>query len=464
MPAIRTNSFDLEKEVAEAMGEDLRGLRSPRIGASSDAEVKESRKDLSAWNKERPGEEVGNHYTTQPPKGGSSNSKENIRSMMDKHHFGNTNSTSTPANVSREHQFLLTRPIRQPTGLNAPSIVQGVSDESPLEPPPNGPSTTMLSNDIVERPIETKNSLENPLEERRSTQPEGRSPTEPLKNKDSAQYDSTVNPIFSIFQHLRPSAAKQPPQRKLSKVYHRSQTVSKFPKDLRPPPPRTTFWESFPSLINPPLPGEDFITQPSCRPKTIFHDRLYTPEDIPPVSHSNSESSNGSEEQTTKREKLRLEEKIARDWHCDMTWRKVLVKLEPDAHNNIIVRRMFPNAYGWPVVEHLVREHFKRDPDGLESEFTQESGVIPLDDDRGALSPGWENPIMENESDDELEESTMSSIPESMGRALLSDEEGGEIMEMTEFPVSKDDKETEGGNNGIVQDVNKGVPLEKQFT
>ena len=155
----------------------------------------------------------------------------------------------------------------------------------------------------------------------------------------------------------------------------------------------------------------------------------------------NPESSNGSDEQTTKREKLRLEEKIARDWHRDMTWRKVLVKLEPDAHNNIIVRRMFPNAYGWPVIEHLVREHFTRDPDGLESEFTQEIGIIPLDDDEGPSSPSWESPMMGNDSDDdEMEKSTMSSKPESVGRALMS-EEGGEIMEMTEFPVSKDDKE-----------------------
>jgi hypothetical protein len=188
-------------------------------------------------------------------------------------------------------------------------------------------------------------------------------------------------------------------------------------------------------LINPPLPGENFITHPSSRPKTIFHDRLYTPEDIPPVSRSNSDSSNGSDEQTTKREKLRLEEKIARDWHSDMTWRKVLVKLEPDAHNNVIVRRMFPNAYGWPVIEHLVREHFRKDPDGLESEFTQEIGVIPFEHNERASSPAWESPLMD--SDDELDKSAVSETPESVGRALMSDEESGDVMEMTEFSRSK---------------------------
>ncbi len=41
-----------------------------------------------------------------------------------------------------------------------------------------------------------------------------------------------------------------------------------------------------------------------------------------------------------------------------LSWRKVLVKLEPDAHNNIIVRRMFANAFGWPVVHHMVEAHF----------------------------------------------------------------------------------------------------------
>jgi hypothetical protein len=55
---------------------------------------------------------------------------------------------------------------------------------------------------------------------------------------------------------------------------------------------------------------------------------------------------------------MRVEEKIARAYHKDLSWRKVLVSLEPDAHNNIIVRRMFANAYGWPVVKHLCDMHF----------------------------------------------------------------------------------------------------------
>jgi len=55
---------------------------------------------------------------------------------------------------------------------------------------------------------------------------------------------------------------------------------------------------------------------------------------------------------------MRVEERIARAYHRDLSWRKVLVRLEPDAHNNMIVRRMFANAYGWPVVKHVCDTHF----------------------------------------------------------------------------------------------------------
>ncbi|CAM9020315.1 unnamed protein product [Wickerhamomyces anomalus] len=41
-----------------------------------------------------------------------------------------------------------------------------------------------------------------------------------------------------------------------------------------------------------------------------------------------------------------------------MEWRKVLVTLRPDAHNNIAVRRKFSNAFGWGVIDHLVENHF----------------------------------------------------------------------------------------------------------
>ncbi|GMM37049.1 hypothetical protein DASC09_043740 [Saccharomycopsis crataegensis] len=48
-----------------------------------------------------------------------------------------------------------------------------------------------------------------------------------------------------------------------------------------------------------------------------------------------------------------LAEKLARCYHFDKSWRKVLVCLKPDAHNNIVVRRQFVNSYGWNVIHYL---------------------------------------------------------------------------------------------------------------
>ncbi|OAG07875.1 DUF676-domain-containing protein [Paraphaeosphaeria sporulosa] len=133
-------------------------------------------------------------------------------------------------------------------------------------------------------------------------------------------------------------------------------------------PPKTTIFESASDLIAPPVPETSWIIDPSTRARTIFHDRIYHPEDIPPPparkrnnqrsfsgDSMSSQASAGSADETSG---LRVEEKIARAYHKDLSWRKVLVRLEPDAHNNIIVRRMFANAYGWPVVKHLCDTHF----------------------------------------------------------------------------------------------------------
>ncbi|TQS35164.1 hypothetical protein Golomagni_04421 [Golovinomyces magnicellulatus] len=156
-------------------------------------------------------------------------------------------------------------------------------------------------------------------------------------------------------------------------------------------PPRTSFFESAGDLLNPPLPTTEFFLNFSSRPQSIFHDRIYHPSDIPPLRNQKSETKkqknssqflgcstttiSGSKESNQLKEKatenapheisnsydnlnMKIEEKIARAYHRDLTWRKVLVRLEPDAHNNIIVRRMFANAYGWPVIKHLCDTHF----------------------------------------------------------------------------------------------------------
>lgn len=146
-------------------------------------------------------------------------------------------------------------------------------------------------------------------------------------------------------------------------------------------PPKTTFFESAGDILNPPLPSKEFLTNPESRPRTIFHDRVYHPGDIPPPPLKKRTSltrslSNDAQQPTLQRSdttygphqsgtssspdtsNMKVEEKIARAYHHDLSWRKVLVRLEPDAHNNIVVRRMFANAYGWPVIKHLVDTHF----------------------------------------------------------------------------------------------------------
>ena len=224
-----------------------------------------------------------------------------------------------------------------------------------------------------------------------------RSPTQP------------AHPLGGFFDFLRsnqPKVHHQSPRQR--KIYKRSQTTrselgegtsqssistDSFSSPSRPnvvrgestaedredvfAPPRTTLFESAGDLLNPPLPSEEFIINPGGRPRTIFHDRVYHPEDIPsplPKKRMNLRRSSSSDapfnssvsDLTYRRQSsnipdtsgMKVEEKIARAYHHDLSWRKVLVRLEPDAHNNIIVRRMFSNAYGWPVIKHLVDTHF----------------------------------------------------------------------------------------------------------
>ena len=134
-------------------------------------------------------------------------------------------------------------------------------------------------------------------------------------------------------------------------------------------PPKTSIFESAGDILHPPLPSREWITDPTSRTRTIFHDRVYHPEDIPPpptqrkgsrfsISFSSDSNPSANSQDSTDSSGMKVEEKIARAYHRDLSWRKVLVRLEPDAHNNMIVRRMFANAYGWPVIKHLCDTHF----------------------------------------------------------------------------------------------------------
>lgn len=109
----------------------------------------------------------------------------------------------------------------------------------------------------------------------------------------------------------------------------------------------------------------------------IIHDKIYTEDDIP-QSKFNIEDGFFDKKNILlqaffagKKERAKyrnLEETIARRWHTGMSWRKVVVALKPDAHNNIIVRRKFPNAYGWPVIDHLIDVHFNGDDGDSDSD------------------------------------------------------------------------------------------------
>lgn len=156
--------------------------------------------------------------------------------------------------------------------------------------------------------------------------------------------------------------------------------------------------ESATSIFLPPLPPMKYITDPEARDDVILHDKVYTEKDIPTIGEltpsnlkrrvsgggrtsrhaaqrraSEGEKVGMLQKISTKSEEIKqlllgtmtehYEEEIAREYHKQMLWRKVLVNLMPDAHNNIVVRRRFANAFGWPIIEHLVSNHF-----GIEDE------------------------------------------------------------------------------------------------
>ncbi|KAJ4300280.1 hypothetical protein N0V88_002953 [Collariella sp. IMI 366227] len=207
-------------------------------------------------------------------------------------------------------------------------------------------------------------------------------PSSELQNLQSAS-TTTSNPFAGLFNFFRSETPKPPPppSSKATKIYRRSQTLKSESGsatdsatssksrvtagnelteelDSMSAPPRTTIFESASDLINPKLPPIEFLIDPSTRPRTIFHDRVYHPSDIPPPPVKQRSSSTplslrfraattiSSQKRPTPdiidTSQMRVEEKIARAYHRGLSWRKVLVKLEPDAHNNIVVRRTLP--------------------------------------------------------------------------------------------------------------------------
>lgn len=203
--------------------------------------------------------------------------------------------------------------------------------------------------------------------------------------RPSGKHTSKDKKMFKRSQTLDPeqaeaiagrdaSAADNPNKQTKRPRATRGDSLSKDPNNPGAPP-KTTIFESAGDLLSPPTPPNSWIIDPSTRARTIFHDRIYHPDDIPPPpskSLNNGDKRKGSSTRSPSGESsleadsspgqeeggMRVEEKIARAYHRDLSWRKVLVRLEPDAHNNIVVRRMFANAYGWPVIKHLCDTHF----------------------------------------------------------------------------------------------------------
>ena len=123
-------------------------------------------------------------------------------------------------------------------------------------------------------------------------------------------------------------------------------------------PPAASTFLSAANVMMSPIPKEDYLMHPGQRIPTIFHDKRYTFEDLPPPHFAKKLKNAKAFKSFIKRDKNVIEERIAREWHWKMEWRKVLVTLRPDAHNNIAVRRKFSNAFGWGVIDHLVENHF----------------------------------------------------------------------------------------------------------
>lgn len=131
--------------------------------------------------------------------------------------------------------------------------------------------------------------------------------------------------------------------------------VNQEEKKFVPPPAASTVMAAI-SVITSPVPTQKYIKDPSLRTDAIIHDKVYHPDELPPAHYTNrpfikkviypNESNN------------RHQERIARAWQETMTWRKVLVDLKPDSHNNICVRRRFTNLFGNVVVHNMVETHF----------------------------------------------------------------------------------------------------------
>ncbi|KKY34848.1 putative revertant of glycogen synthase kinase mutation [Diaporthe ampelina] len=236
------------------------------------------------------------------------------------------------------------------TGANVTSPRNGPwtpREGSENNSPASGAATPVGSGDSHEVPQPPTDAM---MEDDRQSLRAVATPYQDEGYPSSTAITNNTNPFsgfFSLFKHNN-EPPKQPasPTTKQKKIYQRSQTLRFDENAGILLEPQLTIWDVFGA-------------------STSYKD----PSEV--VDSSN----------------MKVEEKIARAYHRDLSWRKVLVKLEPDAHNNIICRRMFANAFGWPVVKHLVDAHFSdssaarlRDEDEKNTERAKAAGQPPDDD------------------------------------------------------------------------------------
>lgn len=145
-------------------------------------------------------------------------------------------------------------------------------------------------------------------------------------------------------------------------------------------PPRASAIESALNTLICPIPSQEYIMDPASRNPVIFHDKYY---------HFDKSNDETNVKSRSLRERLfgysadwRLHKQvvIANKYHTSkLNWRKVLVNLPPDAHNNIIVRRRFANGYGWGVIHHVCENLFETKTDGndqLEKDVTYDDNTF----------------------------------------------------------------------------------------
>lgn len=110
------------------------------------------------------------------------------------------------------------------------------------------------------------------------------------------------------------------------------------------------------STLTAPIPSQEYIKDPRTRTDSIIHDRIYRPDELPARHYEDRPM---YKKLVYPNENVnRIQERIAMDWQSTMEWRKVLVKIQPDSHNNIVVRRRFTNLYGNVAVSHMAEQHF----------------------------------------------------------------------------------------------------------